>query len=51
MITGATAGFGKATAVLFAKNGYDIIITGRRKERLDVLEEELLSYGKIKSLQ
>ena len=35
MITGATAGFGKATAVQFAKNGYDIIITGRRKERLD----------------
>ena len=50
MITGATAGFGKATAVRFAKNGYDIIITGRRKERLDELEKELLSYGKIKVL-
>ncbi len=35
MITGATAGFGKATAVQFAQKGYDIIITGRRKERLD----------------
>ena len=33
MITGATAGFGKATAVQFARNGYDIIITGRRKEQ------------------
>src|ERR1035437_3314819 len=33
-ITGATAGIGKATAELFAKNGYNIIITGRRKERL-----------------
>ena len=50
LITGATAGFGKATAVLFAKNGYNIIITGRRKERLDELEKELLSYGKIKVL-
>ncbi|MCX6253980.1 MAG: SDR family oxidoreductase [Bacteroidia bacterium] len=50
MVTGATAGFGKATAVRFAKNGYNIIITGRRKERLDELEKELLSYGKIKVL-
>ena len=47
MITGATAGFGKATAMKFAKNGYNIIITGRRKERLVELEKELLSYGKI----
>ena len=29
------SGFGKATAVRFAKNGYNIIITGRRKERLE----------------
>jgi len=50
MITGATAGFGKATAVRFAKNGYDIIITGRRKERLTELAKELLSYGGIRVL-
>jgi 3-hydroxy acid dehydrogenase / malonic semialdehyde reductase len=50
MITGATAGFGKATAVRFAKNGYNIIITGRRKERLADLEKELLTYGKTKVL-
>jgi NADP-dependent 3-hydroxy acid dehydrogenase YdfG len=50
MITGATAGFGKATAVRFAKNGYNIIITGRRKDRLYELERELLSYVKIKVL-
>jgi 3-hydroxy acid dehydrogenase / malonic semialdehyde reductase len=50
MITGATAGFGKAIAIRFAKNGYNIIITGRRKERLAELERELLSYGKIKVL-
>ena len=50
MITGATAGFGKATAIQFARNGYDIIITGRRKERLDDLEKELLSSGNIRVL-
>ncbi len=50
MITGATAGFGRATAEIFAKNEYNIIITGRRKERLDELEKELLKTGKIKVL-
>jgi len=41
MITGATSGFGRAIAVKFAKNGYNIIITGRRKDRMDELEKEL----------
>jgi len=50
MITGATSGFGKAIAVRFAKNGFNIIVTGRRKERIDKLEVELLTYGKIKVL-
>lgn len=50
MITGATTGFGKATAVKFAKNGYNIIITGRRKEKLEDLEKELRGYEKIKVL-
>jgi 3-hydroxy acid dehydrogenase / malonic semialdehyde reductase len=50
MITGATSGFGKSTAIQFAKNGYNVIITGRRKERLDELEKELISYGKIRVL-
>lgn len=34
LITGATSGIGKSTAIEFAKNGYDIIITGRRQQRL-----------------
>jgi hypothetical protein len=46
-ITGATAGFGKATAELFAKNGYDVIITGRRQNRLDEFSAELKSKYKI----
>jgi NADP-dependent 3-hydroxy acid dehydrogenase YdfG len=50
MITGATTGFGKATALRFAENRYNIIITGRRKELLDVLEKELIIFGKIKIL-
>lgn len=50
MITGATSGFGRATAEQFARNGFDIIITGRRKERLDELERVLLSLGKIRVL-
>ena len=50
MITGATSGFGKATAIRFAKDGFNIIITGRRKDKLNELEKELLSFGKIKVL-
>lgn len=45
LVTGATAGFGKATALRFAKEGYNVIITGRRKERLDDLVEELRELG------
>lgn len=45
MVTGATAGFGKAIATKFAENGYDVIVTGRRKERLEELESELAGKG------
>ncbi len=47
LITGATAGFGEASARLFAKNGWNLIITGRRKERLEKLETELKSMYNI----
>lgn len=40
-ITGASAGFGKATAELFASHGWDIVITGRRRTRLELLERQL----------
>jgi NADP-dependent 3-hydroxy acid dehydrogenase YdfG len=49
-ITGATSGLGKATAELFAKNGYNIVITGRRKERLDELSAHLVSTYKVRVL-
>ena len=41
LITGATSGFGKAIAELFAQQGMSIIITGRRQERLTKLRNQL----------
>jgi NADP-dependent 3-hydroxy acid dehydrogenase YdfG len=41
LITGATSGFGEATARRFAAEGWRVIITGRRKERLEALRKEL----------
>ena len=43
LITGATSGFGKAIAEKFAANKWNCIITGRRKERLQQIAEELSS--------
>jgi len=41
LITGATAGFGRATAETLARNDFDVIITGRRADKLESLEEEI----------
>ena len=37
LITGASSGFGKACAEKFAANGYDVILNGRREDRLEEL--------------
>ena len=47
MITGATAGIGEACAYKFAAEGWDVIITGRRKERLEALEDQLRLDHKV----
>ena len=41
LITGATAGFGRAAARKFIDNGWQVIATGRRADRLDALQAEL----------
>ena len=41
LITGATSGIGLSCAKIFAKNSFDLIITGRRKERLEKISQEL----------
>lgn len=41
LITGVTSGFGEASARLFVADGWQVIGTGRRRGRLDVLAEEL----------
>ncbi|MCD6556912.1 MAG: SDR family NAD(P)-dependent oxidoreductase, partial [Bacteroidales bacterium] len=41
LVTGATSGIGKATALILAKHNYNLIITGRRLKRLQDFEKEL----------
>lgn len=46
VITGATSGIGKACAYLYAKNGANIVITGRRAERLSEISDDIKNkYG------
>lgn len=51
LITGATSGIGKATAQLFAKNNINLIICGRRIEKLQKLQQELSQFTKVHILQ
>lgn len=41
LITGATSGIGRATAYEFAKHGINLILCGRRQDRLDIIQQAL----------
>lgn len=45
IVTGATSGIGRAVAIKLAENGYDLVITGRRTDRLAEVEKELRNAG------
>jgi NADP-dependent 3-hydroxy acid dehydrogenase YdfG len=47
LITGASSGFGKATAYRFAKEGWNLIITGRREDRLNAIADQLMKTFQI----
>jgi NADP-dependent 3-hydroxy acid dehydrogenase YdfG len=50
LVTGATSGIGKATAIMLAECGFNLIITGRRKERLKELKSQLEIKHKAEAL-
>ncbi|MEZ4855475.1 MAG: SDR family NAD(P)-dependent oxidoreductase [Gelidibacter sp.] len=50
LITGATSGIGSATAHAFAKQGINLILCGRRQERLDTIQEALQRQTDVTTL-
>ena len=45
LITGATSGIGRATALRMAREGYAVTATGRRADRLETLAQEIAAAG------
>ena len=46
IITGASQGIGKATALQFARQGYDIVLAARQPDRLEAVATEVRSLGR-----
>lgn len=47
IITGATSGIGAVYAKRFAEQGYDLVITGRRKEKIEAVAENIRKEYKV----
>jgi len=50
LITGASSGIGQATAIEFAKHGINLVLCGRRQDRLDALKKQLESQVAVLTL-
>ncbi|MDD2190074.1 MAG: glucose 1-dehydrogenase [Eubacteriales bacterium] len=45
IVTGSTSGMGRATAVLFAREGAKVVVTGRNEERAKAVVDQIKSEG------
>lgn len=50
LIIGGTSGMGKATAELLVKDGHEVIILGRKDNKLRETEAELSAFGKVRAV-
>lgn len=50
LITGASSGIGRATAIALAKAGFSLVLCGRRQNRLDELKNKLSTLGRMHTL-